>query len=68
MSEVRATVNSFLVKQKSLSTDKKTIEHWVNIQVSHSVIKWYRGSHEKGSEIADSEGLSEIIVKISEEY
>ena len=26
----------------------KTIEYWINIQVSNSVIKWCTGSHKKG--------------------
>ena len=25
-----------------------TAEHWINIQVSSSVVKWYTSSHEKG--------------------
>ena len=26
----------------------KCLEHWINIQVSSSVVKWYTSSHEKG--------------------
>ena len=26
----------------------KCLEHWINIQISSSVVKWYTSSHEKG--------------------
>ena len=26
----------------------KSLEHWINIQVSNIVVKWYTSSHEKG--------------------
>ena len=57
-----------LKQMQSLSRDKKTIEHWVNIQVSHSVMKWYTGSHEKGFWSSWFRRFSEIMVKVSEEY
>ena len=53
---------------QSLSRDEKTIEHWISIQVFHSVIKWYTGSHEKGFWKSWFGRFSEIMVKINEEY
>ena len=64
MSEVQADLKQI----QSLSRDKKTIEHWVNIQVSYSVMKWYTGSHEKGFWNSWFRKFSEIMVKISEKF
>ena len=43
----------------------KTIEHWINIQVSNSVIKWEMCSHENSSGMADSEDFLIFTVKIA---
>ena len=57
-----------LKQTQSLSRDKKTMEHWINIHVSNSVINWYTGSREKGLWNSLLRRFSEILVKIGVEY
>ena len=46
----------------------KSIEHWIAIHLSSSVIKWYTSTHKKGFWNSWFRRFSEVMDKIGEEY